>query len=375
MDKPLPKIALAAVLKPVDDPRMFEKFAQTLHDHFEVHILGFASSNRTPPPQNIHFHPIFDFTRTNTSRLHASKVFLQTIKRIKPDVLIVHAVELLPAACWYAFRQAIPLCYDVRENYWRNIIYQNNYHSLLKLPLALSIRCVEWLSRLVVQHYFLAEKCYAHETSFSTGKQTVLENTYKAVAKLALASRQRPVVSKLKFVYTGTISTIYGAKEAFMLMERLNSNGTDLEFTMIGKIAQKHLGDWLDQQAKKHSWFQWKGKYTPVPHSELIQALASSDLSLLPYQANKSTQNCIPTKMYECLALGIPMLVQHNTMWEDLCQQYQAALFIDYATENPQELRSKLQQKHFYPNGPTISAFWDTSNKQRLLAVIKSFLK
>ncbi len=34
------RIVLASVLKPVNDPRMFEKMGQSLSHHYEVHIIG-----------------------------------------------------------------------------------------------------------------------------------------------------------------------------------------------------------------------------------------------------------------------------------------------------------------------------------------------
>ena len=354
MKNNLPKIALAAVLKPIDDTRMFEKFAQSLCKSYAVHLIGFEAAIPDQVPINIHFYPIFHFNRKSNQRWQASKAYLKTLKQIQPDVLIVHAIELLPAACWYSVQNNIPLCYDVRENYWRNIIYQDHYPSLLKYPLAFAVRLLEWSSRLIVKHYFLAERNYEHEFQFSKGKSTVLENKYKPMALKGKVPNKR-----LSFVYTGTISPIYGAQEAFVLMEKLVKSGLELTFTMIGKVAHQELGQWLSQQAERCSWFYWKGAATPVPHSEIIQLLIQADFSLLPYQTNKSTENCIPTKLYECLALGVPMIVQHNPLWESICEPYQAAVFINYKKANIQELLVKLKESAFYPNGSVEEAKWE----------------
>ncbi|MGB0524496.1 MAG: hypothetical protein ACPGJS_16105 [Flammeovirgaceae bacterium] len=369
MSDSLPKIALAAVLKPIDDTRMYEKFALTLCTAYEVHIIGFETSQPLTPQKNIHFHPLFQFTRQGNKRLGASKQLLHQLTAIQPDLLIIHAVELLPAACWYAWRHRIPLCYDVRENYWRNIIYQRNYSTVFKWPLAIGIRLLERLSRLVVQHYFLAEQCYATEFNFTHGKHTVLENKFKPLNPLPISKSKKK--NELQFVYTGTISKIYGAQEAFNLMEKLRNSGLKLHFTMIGKVAQQALGNWLAQRAQRCPWFTWSGNSQPVPHPQILEALHNADYALLPYQPNLSTINCIPTKMYECLALAIPMVVQENELWKSICTPHQAAVFIDFPTAQIETLKNQLLQGAYYPNGPVATAFWEGAT---LLDIVHALL-
>lgn len=368
MSQPLKKIALAAVLKPIDDTRMFEKFAQALCSHYEVHIIGYESQEETKAATNLKFYPIFKFSRNESARLQANQAFLHQLKQIQPDLLIVHAVELLPSACWYAWKYNSILCYDVRENYWRNIMYQQHYASWLKWPLALAIRSIEWMSRWLVDHYFLAERCYAQEFNFANRRYSILENKYQ---RLPIDVVDRPN-SPLRFIYTGTISTIYGAQEAFILMEKLVDIGVDLEFQMMGKVAEEPLGNWLSKQADRCKWFHWQGELQPVSHQKIIQTLANSDVALLPYQANLSTQNCIPTKLYECLALSIPMLIQHNSLWEQICAPHQAALFIDFPTANPRDVQAQLATSSFYPKGAVQEAFWQDETLletiQRLMA-------
>jgi len=355
MRESLPKIVLAAVLKPINDTRMFEKFAQSLAGEYEVHIIGFEAEVPDIFPQAIHFHPIFKFDRKEHSRWNASQLFLKTLDQLNPDFLIIHAVELLPAACWYSIKKRIPLCYDVRENYWRNIIYQDHYPNLIKLPLAIGVRSLEYCSRFVVKLYFLAERNYEQEFRFSRGKSTILENKFKVLLTHLPAKVPNEI---MHFVYTGTISVIYGAKEAFELMEQLVSTGFKLKFTMLGKIADVTLGNWLAQKATQYSWFFWKGATQSIPHPAIIALLAQADSALLPYQPNKSTENCIPTKLYECLALGVPMIIQQNDLWESSCQAHQAALFIDYCQPNVHELIKQLTAMNFYPNGAVKAAEW-----------------
>ena len=371
MSHQLPKIALASVLKPIDDTRMFEKFAQTLCNQFEMHVIGYQSNIPLVNSSVIYFHPIFKFARTAKSRFTSSKLFLEKLQEIAPDLIIVHAVELIPAACWYALRKKIPLIYDVRENYFRNIIYQNNYTALVKWPLALTIRSIEWLSRFVVDHFFLAETCYASEFRFAHGKYTILENKYKDIG---ISLWQKTKRKELHFVYTGTISSVYGAKEAYNWVAKLRSAGMNIKLTMIGKIATRELGSWFAKEAQKNTWFHWIGKEEPVPHIDLLNEFLQADAALLPYQPNKSTEDCVPTKMYECMALGVPMIIQQNEKWKLHCKPHQAAIFVDFSAPNPVRFQSDWNQHRFYPNGNVLEAYWK-NQENILISQVKKVLK
>ena len=49
------KVLFVAVLKPVNDTRMYEKFARTLAeaDSFEVHVVGFRPPKPVAPVANV----------------------------------------------------------------------------------------------------------------------------------------------------------------------------------------------------------------------------------------------------------------------------------------------------------------------------------
>ena len=55
------RIVLASVLKPVNDPRMFEKMGQSLSAQYEVHIIGDSDVMASGNPSII-FHPLSYYT-------------------------------------------------------------------------------------------------------------------------------------------------------------------------------------------------------------------------------------------------------------------------------------------------------------------------
>jgi len=113
------KIAIASVLKPVDDTRLYEKMAVSLADtgDFHVDIIGFRSSIN-PNYNNISFYPVFCFQRLHPMRLFSGLRLLKLLVKLKPDLLIITTHELLFAASLYKLLYGKAVIYDVCENYY-----------------------------------------------------------------------------------------------------------------------------------------------------------------------------------------------------------------------------------------------------------------
>ncbi len=148
------KLVIASILKPVDDTRMYEKFAKTLVQtkKYEINIIGFWSK-KSPAISNIIQHPIFKFKRLSIRRWFASILYYRVLIKLKPAILIVTTHELLPASIVYKAFYPSRVIYDVRENYYRNIKYLNTYPAIVKDLLAIWVRCKETLAARFIDHF------------------------------------------------------------------------------------------------------------------------------------------------------------------------------------------------------------------------------
>jgi glycogen(starch) synthase len=204
-DSPLPKrFLLASVLKPVDDTRMRDKFAQTLLSWplAEVHVAGRDTGGDLQHtlaedfPRVMH-HRIFWGARLSVSRLAAQARYWRLLRIVKPELVIVHAPELLPLTLlWRALGRGRQFAYDIRENYALNVGTQQVYQGWLKRGLAAGLRWVEGLAARRAAAVFLAEASYADELPFLAplppGRVLVLENKYQPGARGAPPRRRIP---------------------------------------------------------------------------------------------------------------------------------------------------------------------------------------
>jgi glycogen synthase len=370
------RILLASLLKPVNDTRMYGKLGLSLCKlpNTQVHIAGFRAPAPAALPVNMQLHPIFSFKRLSLGRLTAQQKFWKLLQTIKPDLLIVCTHELLLPAWLYARNYKCGVIYDIRENYSLNLTAQNAYNPILKRVLAAGVRSIEKLTAPTIEHFFLAEQSYAQELTFISNRYTILENKYKPAANYSLPATPVKINSeRLKLLYSGTIAGIYGVFEAVELAEQLHQLNPQVTLTIIGYCAHTPTLQKLKQTIADKPYITLTGGEHLVPHPEILQAIAKHDVGLLPYQPNPSTFRCIPTKLYEYMGYGLPIIMQQNPSWSNLLKKADAGLTIDFNDYILKSLLQTLYQSNFYKNGISADIFWQ-SEEEKLLQVVGSIL-
>jgi hypothetical protein len=335
------KILIASVLKPVNEPRMYEKFASTLKEDFEVHILGFKATQDLTEEENVFFYPIFNFDRTSFKRLFVPFLFLKYAFKIKPNYLIINTIEILLPALIFKIITHKKVVYDVRENYFANVMYQNHYPNILKIPLAFFVRMLEKLSPLWVNHYFLAEKNYEKECPFAKNKFTVVANKFKSTSSSVNHISKNTNQKTLQFLLTGTLSEPYGTLEGIEFVKKIHQIDTNISLHIVGYCMDKIYLQKIKNAIQNCEFISLLGGQNAVPYMQIVNYTKKSDILLLPYLPNKSTQDCIPTKFYEAIALRKVMFIQKNKYWQELLKDYDVGVFIDF------EQHKRMDKRHF----------------------------
>ena len=368
---------LASVLKPVDDTRMLGKFARTLAGlGARVAVAGQASA-AARPGAGITQYPIFSGARLSLARLLAQARYWRLLRRLRPKLIIVHAPELLPLTLlWRALGEDRKFLYDIRENYALNVRTQRVYGGLVRRVLAAGLRGVEGTAARRAAAVLLAEASYADELPFlralPPGRVLVLENKYQPAPGESLPPLARPMpaaTQPLRLLFSGTISALNGVWEAIELARALRAawpGGAAL--TIIGFCQQPALLRELQAVAAANSaWLTLVGGAGLVPHARIVAALGGAHLGLLPYRPHPSTARCRPTKLFEYLAHGLPVLIPDNPLWASVVRAHGAGLVVDFAApaRAAAAVAAALPAAHFYPAGvPTDPVLWAGEGKK-----------
>ena len=376
-------VLLASVLKPVDDTRMRGKFAKTLLDrpHTQVHVAGrrptgdSADSPTEIEAPRLFLHPIFNGSRLSLNRLAAQWRYWCLLHRLAPAVVIVHAPELLPLTLlWQGLGRKRNFLYDIRENYALNVSTQRVYGGLARRLLSAGLRWVETQAARRAVGLLLAEASYADELPFlqtqADNRVVILENKYQPAPNEAFGIEPRslpPPHEPLRLLYSGTISELNGVWEAIAVTEQLRTawpGGARL--TIMGFCQQPALLRQLQAKIAQHPLvLTLIGGAELVPHTRIVAEIALSHLGLLPYRPHPSTEYCRPTKLFEYLAHGLPVIASPNPLWQAQLDQYAAGLPLDFAqpVDGP-ALVARLRQSVFYPAGVPKSVLWADEGKK-----------
>jgi hypothetical protein len=364
------RIVIASVLKPVDDPRMTEKIGKSLASHYEVSIAGFPS-RKNPAHPEIVFYPSPLFSRLSFRRIAAPWRILSLVMKVRPSLLIISTHELLCIGVIAKLFVHCRVIYDVQENYYRNILHTNAFPRWVRPWLALYVRMKEWITSPFIDHYLLAEKGYEQELTFPGKKYTVIENKFK---RLTLPEFPKRHVSDgaIHLLFSGTLAASTGVFKAIELATALHRHDSRVRLTIIGYCAQEKERERIQRDISDKPWIELYGGDHLIPYEEIVKAILTSDFGIIAYPPNPSTENAIPTKLYEYLANKLPILLTVHPVWTALCRPYPASIVFKDPILEAEAILRYMETGNFYINTPQ-EAFWDTEEK-KLVALIERII-
>jgi glycosyltransferase involved in cell wall biosynthesis len=360
------KIAIASVLKPVQDTRAYYKFGLSLREtnKYSINIIGFSDKivkNQT----DLSFYPILDNYKSTPLRIWAQFKFLKLLFIIRPKVLIVTTPELLLLSSTFKFILNYQLLVDIQENTSSNLIHNHPNPSISKRFLALLIRIIERSSNLVVDGYIFAETCYVKEFPWIKNP-LIIENKHfnksNGIQKKTL-NKQQP----LTFLISGTLTPVFGTIEGILWFKKLVEIYPHFQLLVIGHVTMPSYLNRIHLAIDKHPQIKTHLYGSPVDYELILKAYKDTDIHLLPYYSIENICSKMPSKLYDSLALGIPVFISKNPLWKKVIDQNSAGCQVDFEDIQMAETEFlKMIQHEFFPNGGDANATF-TQDKTRFL--------
>jgi glycosyltransferase involved in cell wall biosynthesis len=364
------RIVLASVLKPVDDTRMFEKMGGSLGTTYAVHIVGYPGSAAWPAHNSVFAHPLRPFRRISLRRILAPWRILARVVALRPAVFVFCTHELIIVALLARLLTSCRLVYDVRENYYRNILYTAAFPRALRPLVAGYVRTWEHIGAGFIHHFLLAERGYAQELSFGHGRRTIIENKLRRLPTVAPTPGLTPARN---FLFTGTLSEITGLFTALDLLEQLHHHDPAVRGTIIGYCALAGERQRLQAHLATMPYVTLHGGDRLVPHPAIEREILQADVGIIAYPPNPATEHSFPTKLYEYLGYRLPILLVDHPPWVAYAAQFDAAVTFRSASFDAAQALQQLREKTFYTTPPE-DVFWEHEG-QKLLTVINTLVR
>lgn len=355
-------LLIASTLKPIRDVRAFGKLARSLGETntYELNIIGFSPKKPESEP-GIRFFSSMGHFGSRPDRLLSQLRFLECLLQVRPKIMICCSYELLPLASFWKPFLDYKLVYDVQENYRANLDLNPTLSPTAKSRAAKLIQSAEDTDRIDL--FLLAEKCYLSEMP-EKRPCLVLENKFRGEVQptqpIQFLDRR-----SFRFCIIGTITPAFGIWEAVTWFETILPTYPKSTLEIIGHCPLGDFGAKLAQASRQNPQIKLRLDSAPTAHEALIHALKKADFALLPYQSHPAIDGKMPTKLFECAALGIPVLVSPNPIWEDFLKPFAGGHSIDFSTPSTalSQFKTALGKTFFTSTAPD-SVLWKTQSAQ-----------
>jgi glycosyltransferase involved in cell wall biosynthesis len=249
------------------------------------------------------------------------------------------------------------LVYDVQENYRANLDLNPGLTTGAKRKASRLIQNCE--SKKAIDLYLLAEKCYANEMP-EKRPFLILENKYQGEI-IQKGPLQFTGKKDFRFSITGTITPAFGTWDAIGWFLEIIKSYPESKLEIVGHCPIDSFRDDLLKASTDHPQLSLRIDRNPIPHQDLIDCLTRSDFALLPYQSHPAITNKMPTKLYECAALGIPVLVSPNPIWNEFLAEFNGGYSVDFSNRSKAivEFNEALNRTFFSSTAPQ-SILWKT---------------
>jgi glycosyltransferase involved in cell wall biosynthesis len=337
------KIAIVSILKPINDTRSYEKMAKSLAatSAYSITLIGAKPSNikEYSIPENIEFRPLPAFKRLGLKRFLMPLIVLKYLIKLKPELVVVNTPELLIVTIVNQIIFGVKIVYDLQENYFRNLIFQNNYLPIIKHILGGLVRLKEVFLAPFIHHFILAERGYEKELNFIRNRFTIVEN--KAFVHEQL-HRKKSNSSNVRFLFTGNISENSGVLTALSFYSKIRKVIPNSSLTIIGHCPSSSLLKKLQNETEED--IELIISFTTIDHSKITKQITQCDFGIVSYKINPSNENCMPTKVFEYLAYGLPIISQTGTVWTDYALKHKACIPLNFEHLNVDEVVGQLKE-------------------------------
>jgi len=170
-----------------------------------------------------------------------------------------------------------------------------------------------WFERFNILFYHKVISVTPEIVEFLSPKKGVLIRNYPKVELTGDGSLFRKSKNeKLTFVYAGGLTKIRGIKEICQAIEEVR----DVRLLLLGVWEDD---DYKIQCLKDTKNVEYLGA---KPIKEVYPIIRNSDVGFVNFYHEKNHLNCLPTKSFEYMTCGLPMIISNIPYWSERYERY-----------------------------------------------------
>lgn len=334
-------ILLIISVHPWDDPRIFFKEALSLRKKYAVEIHAPADF-QIKEEKGIRIVGLPRYQRRYLRVLNWVRLFFRAWK--SPACYIhFHDSELIPIAMILKFFTGKKVIYDIHENLPAGIMTKSWIPPLMRKTLA---RVMDWVEKKAVCYFngiLLAEFSYVERfRTLPANMETVVNYPPKnfgiGVSESPLLLRQNLCQMKdnhqqVKFIYAGVISKSRGIEEIIKSFALVQKQGFNFHLYLVGPWVSPELRREMEEMIHNLNLTKQVTITGRISFQEVGCLYRQNDVGLALLHPEENYLTYLATKIFEYMAVGIPVLASNFPLWKLLIIGHQCGL-----TANPTDI-------------------------------------
>ncbi len=302
-----------------NDIRIFGKECRSLaRAGYDVHLV--AGRSLRGPVDGVTIHPLTSKPHGRIRRIAVDPwVLYRQVLALDAEIYHFHDPELLVVGLMLK-RAGKIVIYDAHEDLATNISEKSWLPSLARRPVASAVIRVE---RYVSKRLDAVVAATPHIRSRlgSYQEQTVDIRNYPDLTELpSRPTEPRPFAERDTAVYIGSITVARGIHEMVLANDRASSS-----LTLAGNFA---YGSERTETVSLPGWSRVIDRGT-LDRSEIWKLLGSAYAGLVLFHPTHSHVSAMPTKLFEYMAAGIPVIASNFSLWRDIVEGADCGICVD----------------------------------------------
>lgn len=305
------------------DPRITKKQLPTLHEAgFEVTLVASGRDDEMPTAIP---HVSLPSSESRIQRLPLLWTAYRRACALHADVYQIHDPELIPVGFLLKQKMGAPIIYDMHENYGAK-------GKVLGWGLRVLERwCFGW-----ADHVLVAEESYRPIVENHGRDPTYIGNYFKPVEAADSSAapkddRGTGTATPTRLLYTGTIANKRGLHVMLDLASSIQRRGRAETIKIVGicrHADQRAAAEARIRQENLHSVVECVGWTEYVAPSTMVPYYQWADVGLVLFRRHPNFVESMPTKFYEYLYYGLPIICSDFPLWVNFVDKYDCGIAV-----------------------------------------------
>ncbi len=336
--KKVNSVLIFTSVHPLHDSRIIKQVNSLHNAGFDCTLVApWASQEKGYPFKEQYFNRKSGFL----GRLIAQLIFLRTAIHFKWAYIHFHDFDTVPAAILLRLITWRRIIYDVHENYGEEVMIREYIPKPLRYPLRWLINSIEWLGVIIIGRLVVVVPAQVQRFRQWGCKKIALVRNYASLS-LAPPAPVDPIrVQQDGYVLSTSGQTVnYGALMVLDAASILIKRGYPVSIRGIDRFeGSASLKDLILNRMIEENIHNYKLLPRVTPQA-IGNYLASSSIGLSIRLDTPNMRHGIPTKLFEYMAYGIPIIATDVGYQADIINESKSGILVP--ANNPEALADAI---------------------------------